>query len=79
MSETLRDDTPDDFETLGAKGLVKQVDAPASRIMHLGAVRKPIEMDCGASLAPWQDTAYQTYGRALRPTAKNAILILPVP
>lgn len=79
MTDTVSQPTPEstsggpdgDFETLAALARV-QVDTPSSHVMHFGE-DEPIEMDCGASLSPWQ-IAYQTYG-TLAPDRRNAVLI----
>ncbi|MBS7736050.1 homoserine O-acetyltransferase MetX [Chelatococcus composti] len=49
-----------------------QVDEPASLVARFGP-DKPLVMDCGARLAPWQ-IAYQTYGE-LNAARSNAVLV----
>jgi homoserine O-acetyltransferase len=48
------------------------VDEPASLVARFGP-DKPLVMDCGARLAPWQ-IAYQTYGE-LNAARSNAVLV----
>jgi homoserine O-acetyltransferase len=48
------------------------VDEPASLVARFG-LDKPLVMDCGARLAPWQ-IAYQTYGE-LNAARSNAVLV----
>jgi homoserine O-acetyltransferase len=49
-----------------------EADHPSSPVMRFGPDR-PLALDSGASLAPWQ-IAYQTYG-TLNPERSNAVLI----
>jgi homoserine O-acetyltransferase/O-succinyltransferase len=49
-----------------------QADAPSSPVVRFGPDR-PLEMDAGVALAPWQ-VAYQTYG-TLNAARSNAVLV----